>query len=179
MSYTSKMKLADTLENLIKEEGISKITVSKVVSTSGLSRQTFYNNFQDIQDLLYWTHDAYTRNAIDTFWENEDFCQAFYTSTSIMREHKVFYQQLIRKEGSNSFQKSFMRQNTDLSKIRIQKVSGREITEKEEFLLELYWHGAAKMLVNWIFDGMKEEPEELGALFYEALPMPLRQYWPK
>ena len=179
MSQVTKMKLADALEQILQNTSISKVTVLDIVNISGVSRQTFYNNFIDIYDLVYWTHMVRTKEAIDTFWENEDFCQSFEMSIIIMREHKIFYQQIIRKEGVNSFQRLFAQQNIELSKVRIKNVSDRKIDKKIEFLLELYWYGTAQMLVNWIENGMKEKPKELAQLFYEGLPLSLRHYWSK
>lgn len=179
MSHVTKMKLADALEQILQNSSISKITVSDIVNVSGVSRQTFYNNFIDIYDLVYWTHVVRTKEAVDTFWENEDFCQSFEMSTTIMKEHKNFYQQIIRKEGVNSFQRLFAQQNIELSKVRIKNVSDKKIDKKIEFVLELYWYGTAQMLVNWIENGMKEKPKELAKLFYEGLPLSLRQYWSK
>ena len=179
MSNITKMKIADGLEELLLSNSISKITVSDIVNVCGVSRQTFYNNFVDIYDLLYWTHAIRIKEAVDTFWEKEDFIHAFEMATVIMRKHKVFYQQIIRKEGVNSFQRLFAQQNVELSKVRIKKMIQKECNKEEEFLLELYWYGAAQMLVNWILDGMKEEPIQLANLLFEGLPVMLRQYWKK
>ena len=149
MSQSTKLKLANTLEALLQKIPIEKITISDIVE------------------------------AVDTFWKEENFCQAFSTATTIMQQHKTFYQQIVRKEGINSFQRLFAQGNIELSKIRIQNVSGKDITSTLNFLLELYWFGAAQVLVNWIADGMKDSPARLASLLYEGLPLSLRQYWPK
>lgn len=179
MSYSTKSKFANTLESLLQNNTISKLTISDIVAHSGLSRQTFYNNFVDIYDLIYWTHAIRIREAVDNFWNNADFCQAFETATSIMQQHKIFYQQIVRKEGVNSFQRLFAQSNIELSKIRINNVSNQPLESGTDFLLELYWYGTAQVLVNWIENGMKEEPAVLARLLYDGLPLPLKQYWSK
>lgn len=179
MSNSTKQTFANTLENLLQDNTISKLTISDIVTHSGLSRQTFYNNFVDIYDLIYWTHAIRIKEAVDTFWQNADFCQAFETATTIMQQHKTFYQQIVRKEGVNSFQRLFAQSNIELSKLRISNVSGQATNSAIDFLLELYWYGTAQVLVNWIEDGMKEEPATLARLLYDGLPQPLKQYWSK
>ena len=119
------------------------------------------------------------REAVDTFWQNSDFCQAFETATTIMRQHKNFYQQIVRKEGANSFQRLFAQSNIELSKIQIHNVSGKSTDSATDFILELYWYGTAQVLINWIEDGMKQEPAVLSQLLYDGLPLPLKQYWSK
>lgn len=178
MSQSTKETFADTLEELLQHNTISKITISDIVTASKLSRQTFYNNFVDIYDLIYWTHATRIKEAVDTFWQNSNFCQAFETATIIMQQHKTFYQQIVRKDGINSFQRLFAQSNIELSKLRIFKVTGSPIDSTASFLLELYWFGTAQVLVNWIEDGMKESPATLARLFYEGLPLTLRSYWP-
>lgn len=179
MSQAAKKKMVDALDKLLMNNHISKIKVSDIVQESGVSRQTFYNNFHDIYELVYWSHCNRNDKYIERFWEEEDFRHAFCGTLQMMRERKPFYQQAIRKEGQNSFQQTFSESNIELSKERLRMVSGKEPTEKEIFLLEHYWAGAGHMLAKWIINGMREEPLEMAQMFYEALPMPLRKYWVK
>lgn len=179
MSLAAKKKMSDALDVLLKTTSISKVKISDIVKISGVSRQTFYNNFHDIYDLLYWSHCNRNDQYIERFWEEEDFRHSFYGTLQMMRERKPFYQQAIRKEGQNSFRQTFTQSNFQLSKKRIKMVSGCEPTSEEEFLLELYWSGAGQMLADWIINGMKEEPRVLAQMFYDGLPLPLRKYWVK
>lgn len=179
MSEIMKKRLADALDVLLKEKSIVQIKVSDIVKCSGVSRQTFYNNFCDIYELLYWSHSSRNAIFIEKFWEEEDFRKTFLETMQMMQERKAFYQQVIRKEGQNSFQQTFIQSMMALSAKRIHIVSGQKPTEKEKFFLEMYWIGAGQMLVKWIVDGMKEEPEEMAQRFYDALPLPLRKFWLK
>lgn len=179
MTHSTKIKLSKTLEELLHYNDITKITISLIVGTCGVSRQTFYNNFEDIYELLYWSHAMLIEGAVNTFWKEEDFIQAFTTATTIMRNHKVFYEQLVQLDGINSFQNTFALKNIELSKIRIKKVSKKEADSELIFALTLYWHGTAKMIVNWIATGMKESPQELADLLYTSLPSILLPYWNK
>lgn len=179
MSQDTKKRLAEALTELLRNNDISKITISDIVSFSGVSRQTFYNHFIDIYDLLYWSHCDHNDEYVERFWEDEDFRKAFTGSLQMMKSRKLFYRQIMRKEGQNSFQNSFMQSNIELSKVRIKMVTGKDSTSAEDFLLELYWTGVSQMLVKWIAGGMQEDPKEMAQLFYDALPMSLRQYWLK
>ena len=179
MTYSTKVKLSKTLEKLLHTNEISKISVSQIVSSCGVSRQTFYNNFNDIYDILYWSHAVLIEGAVNTFWKEENFIEAFTTATTIMKDHQVFYKQFSQTEGINSFQNTFAIKNIELSKIRIKKVSKKEVDENTLFALSLYWYGASKMVVNWINTGMQKEPKELALQLYDSLPSILLPYWPK
>jgi len=179
MTLSTKIKLSKTLEKLLYTNDVSKITVSQLVSTCGVSRQTFYNNFEDIYELLYWSHAMLIEGAVNTFWKEENFIEAFTTATTIMKDHYVFYKQFSQTEGINSFQNTFALKNIELSKIRIQKVTGKLPNQNVLFSLNLYWYGASKMIVNWINSGMYKSPKELSIQLYESLPSNLVCYWPK
>ena len=179
MTYSTKVKLSKALESLLQCNDITKITISQIVGNCNVSRQTFYNNFEDIYELLYWSHAMLIEGAVNTFWKEEDFIQAFTTATSIMRDHKVFYEQLVQLDGINSFQNTFALKNIELSKIRIKKVSNKEADRDLLFALNLYWHGTSKMIVNWITTGMKESPHDLAILLHTSLPSILLPYWKK
>ena len=47
MSKT-KWKLAEALKKLMKEKSLHKITIQDIVEESGLTRQSFYYHFHDI-----------------------------------------------------------------------------------------------------------------------------------
>ena len=174
----TKQRIADTLEAMLSERGIAQVTVSDIIERSGVSRQTFYNNFIAIYDLVYWTHCLRIKEAVETFWREGDFCLAFTMAAEVIREHRPFYLQIIRTEGVNSFQRLFARQNVELCKVRIQNVSGKLPDAEEQFLLEFYWYGAAQKLVDWIEKNDTLSPASLARLLHESLPAKLRKYWP-
>ena len=52
-----KYKLADAMKQCMKEAPVEKITVKEIVEACGVTRQTFYRNFQDKYDLINWYFD--------------------------------------------------------------------------------------------------------------------------
>ena len=68
---SSKLKMAQVLKELIKSKNFSKITVSDIVSESGINRNTFYYHFENIYDLLYWTYEQEVKNIIEIYRKNQ------------------------------------------------------------------------------------------------------------
>ena len=56
MTTVIKKVLASTLKELMEEKSLSKITINDLTQSCGVSRQTFYNNFIDIYDLVEWIY---------------------------------------------------------------------------------------------------------------------------
>lgn len=52
MTIVIKRVLASTLKEMIEMKSLSKITINDLTQACGVSRQTFYNNFKDIYDLV-------------------------------------------------------------------------------------------------------------------------------
>ena len=51
---TIKYKLATAMKECMKSASVEKITVTEIVETCGVTRQTFYRNFLDKYDLINW-----------------------------------------------------------------------------------------------------------------------------
>ena len=55
-NVSNKDVFSKALIELSKETKIKNINVIDIVENSGLSRQTFYRNFYNIDDLIYYIH---------------------------------------------------------------------------------------------------------------------------
>lgn len=62
MSKKTKEALISAFLELIREEEFDKITVTDLVEKCGISRQTFYYHFEDIQKMLIWAFDMEIKN---------------------------------------------------------------------------------------------------------------------
>ena len=67
MTLVVKKMLANTLKELMNEKPLTKITVQDLTKKCGISRQTFYNHFHDIYELVEW---IYLNEAHITLGEN-------------------------------------------------------------------------------------------------------------
>ena len=69
--FSSKIKMAQVLKELIKHKNFSKITVSDIVSETGINRNTFYYHFENMYDLLYWTYEQEVANIITIYRQKQ------------------------------------------------------------------------------------------------------------
>ena len=54
MSQTTKWALAMSLQRVMAQKPLSKITIADITQDCGINRMTFYYHFQDIFDLIDW-----------------------------------------------------------------------------------------------------------------------------
>ena len=57
MNNDIKYKLANAMKTCMLSSPVEKITVKEIAATCGVTRQTFYRNFQDKYDLINWYFD--------------------------------------------------------------------------------------------------------------------------
>ena len=60
MASKAKNALVNTFLELTKSESFDKITVTGLVESCGISRQTFYYHFNDIDEMLKWAFETET-----------------------------------------------------------------------------------------------------------------------
>ena len=53
----TKYRLAEAAKKCMAASGTDAMTVTQIVQTCGVTRQTFYRNFQDKYDLINWYFD--------------------------------------------------------------------------------------------------------------------------
>ena len=54
-SDITKKLLAESLEELLREKTLNKISIKEIVNGCNLNRQTFYYHFEDIHKLVEWS----------------------------------------------------------------------------------------------------------------------------
>ena len=62
MNNDIKYKLANAMKECMFSSPVEKITVKEICDTCGVTRQTFYRNFQDKYDLINWNLYNYSSN---------------------------------------------------------------------------------------------------------------------
>ncbi|MCR5208221.1 MAG: TetR family transcriptional regulator [Eubacterium sp.] len=60
MASKAKTSLINTFLDLVEREGYKKITVTSLVESCGISRQTFYYHFDDIHEMIEWAFNEET-----------------------------------------------------------------------------------------------------------------------
>ena len=158
-----KKIFAYALRELLALKPLNKISVTDIARKCGVSRQTFYNYFNDIYGLLEWYFIQETKELLDEYsdidnWEkgyirimnwaleNKDIVQNTYRS--IQHEYievfiyDVLYQYIIRVVEKESYS---LNVNED----------------QKKFVAEFYTLAITACSLNWIRKGMKDNPEDI------------------
>jgi len=162
MATSTKKALADALKKTMAVKPIDRITVSDLVETCGVSRQTFYYHFDDVYDLLEWVfeedananlpdevvYDNWKRDV--TLWfkylsDNSTFALNVYNSNS-----RLYMLRYIRGRMRNCI--------CSFAEIVAEK---RSIDRQDfEFIVEFYSHIVVGLIAQWMDQGM-QLPKEI------------------
>ena len=156
MASSTKKALADALKKMMAVKAIDRITVNDLVTSCGVSRQTFYYHFNDVYDLLEWVFEEdananLPREVVYDNWQhdvtlwfrylydNSAFALNVYNSNS--RLYMLRYIQGRLRACIRSFSEIV--------------AEGRELDRQDfEFIVEFYSNLVVGLIAQWMDQGM-------------------------
>ena len=163
MTIVIKRVLASTLKEMAEKKSLSKITINDLTQACDVSRQTFYNNFKDIYDLVEW---IYLKEVVTPIERGKIYDKWQGALTSIFQyisENHVFVLNTYRSFGKGFLEK-VLRQEIELflsnqvfKKIEVTKEEAKQV----EFSYSFYTYALVGVGLDWIEKQMPESVEEL------------------
>ncbi|MGX7069663.1 TetR/AcrR family transcriptional regulator [Gemella bergeri] len=148
---------------MAEKKTLSKITINDLTQACGVSRQTFYNNFKDIYDLVEW---IYLREVVTSIGRGviyEKWQDALISIFQYISENHVFVLNTYRSFGKG-FLERVLKQEIELflSNQIFQKIEvSQEKTRQVEFSYSFYTYALVGVGLDWIEKKMPETVEEL------------------
>ena len=182
MQNGTKELLAKTLIVLLQKSSVDRISVKHLTDKCGVTRQTFYNHFQDIYDLVEWIY----LNAIEKLIINNKDCktwqQRYYRLLVFTRDNKVFVQNTYKYANRDSLEKYMYNVLFDLVLKEVEKQAAEmSIDQKyKKFIAHFYSLAFLNLDLDWVKTGMKEEPldmiEQIDVLLKGDFEKALKKY---
>ena len=173
---TAKLKLSQSIENLLLLTSIDNITVKDIVDHCDVSRQTFYRHFKDKYDLVNWTFYRLFSDIMIKLNKSDTWDQAMLKMLEEIKEKEGFFVNAYNCDHQNSFSEFEIKSVITLYEKLTHKYYLEVMDHQIQFLLEMYCIGIVEMTAKWVRNGMKEAPQVLVSLFKESMPAKIRQY---
>lgn len=100
----ARRRYCDSLMLLCEQQKLASITATSVIREAGTARQTFYNYFSDINDLIGYI----PINFMETFGNPTYFAETVYEAYRYAMDNKAFFCQLPFHSGQNNFRDTFV-----------------------------------------------------------------------
>lgn len=108
MPVDMKNVIASTFAAMAKQKGIDKITVKALIDACGISRQTFYYHFQDIMEVVEWSLEQVTQDAVERSLQAESPEKAIGTLISLAMENRTLIRRLLDSQRREQIEKLFV-----------------------------------------------------------------------
>lgn len=155
------------LLDLCETKSINKITVADILRESGTARQTFYNNFRDINDLISYVTNYHLERTPNIFNTRE----GSLASLAFMREHKSFFCQLPKHSGQNNFRDSHVAKLKSMYYRLVFQTENPPEDNLQKVLIDMYVYSSANLFFDWLSSGMTMPSDEVYVeAFFQAKP---------
>lgn len=157
-----------SLMELCREKPLAEITVAALAQNAGLTRQTFYNHFSNIDDLVYYAGSRHLIMDDKTIVHSPACIRKSY---EYVLEHKEFFTQLAVQSGPRSYQERavrWLKKKTYESDLNDSMTPAERLRAKTK--IDLFHAGAAHVMFEWIANGFREPLEVLVDAVCDMLP---------
>lgn len=163
MSQITKRALEQSLKNLLQQKPLSKITISDITEDCGISRMTFYYHFKDIYDLVEWAFAEDAARALQNNKTYDTWQQGFVQIFHAVRENKVFVMNVYRCVNREQVEKYLVPLTDQLIMgVITERAAGMTVREADQqFIAQVYSYAFVGIMLDWIRDDMRADPEEL------------------
>ena len=171
MSQITKRALEQSLKNLLLQKPVTKITISDLTEDCGINRMTFYYHFKDIYDLIEWSCEEDARKAIEGNKTYDTWEQGFLNIFHAVQENKPFILNVYRHVSREQIEQYLYRVVYDLLiNVIVQCSRGMAVSEEDKaFIADFYKYGFVGLMLEWIHQDMKPNPEEIVSRLSELI----------
>ncbi len=156
----TEQKLAIALKQLMSEEPLDQITVSRLTSVCKIRRQTFYYHFRDIYDLLTW---IFLNESIQEIENATSYKDALYDFFAYIEKNQAFVKNVITSAGRDLFIE-FLSESLRIVQMRALtlKDNNKVLTlEDKRFIVNFYNPAIIAVFVRWVDKDMKDNKDEM------------------
>lgn len=176
---TTKEILAESFRELAANRPIDKITIREITDNCGYSPATFYRQFRDKYDLIAWDYAKGVEEIMDRIDNHAYVWRQTLTDGAryMLGRRDYLMNLLLHTSGHDAFIRYITDINQEAFTQHILKATGQKsLDEMTEMYVRMFCIGTASLTCECIEGRYRATPEQLGRIFEESLPDPLREY---
>lgn len=163
MTTETKVILQKSLCNVLHHKNIDKITVKDIVNDCHLTRQTFYNHFSDIYDLVEYSASSTAKRVLDGRTTYDNWQAGFYDIMILIKQNhrlaKNVYQSIYRDVMRKYIYKVIYGYIIVIVEKQSQDI--RVDQSHKDFIAHFYSLAFVAIIFDWINNDMKDDPKEI------------------
>lgn len=163
MQQTTEDVLIDSLNIILEKKPIDKITVKDIVTECGLTRQTFYNHFSDIYELVEYSAKQNVHELLSSVSDYDTWQKGFYDIMLAMRDHETIIQNIYQSAYRDLMEKYIYKViYSYIINVVEKQAEGMVVDAKhKDFIAHFYSLAFIALILEWVMDNMREDPKEI------------------
>ncbi|AKP67987.1 TetR-like C-terminal domain-containing protein [Companilactobacillus ginsenosidimutans] len=163
MTKDTKKLLAESLLTLLCSKPIDHITIKDIVTECDVTRQTFYNHFSDIYELVEWISKRAADRALVSSSDYDSWQQGFYNIMVDLKQHETIVHNIYESRYRDVLEDYFYRVVFKyVAKVVELQAEGMNVEDKyKHFIAHFYTLAFIALIFEWAHKGMKEDPQTL------------------
>ena len=163
MSQITKKAIEASLKNLLLKKPFDKITINDIAEDCGISRMTFYYHFKDIYDLVEWACEEDAKKILEGKDDDKTWTQGFLNLFEEVLKNKPFILNVYRSVGREQVENYLYEIVYDLLlNVIEEKAQGMTVRDEDkEFIADFYKYAFVGLMLDWVKNGMKEDPHKI------------------
>ena len=163
MSQITKKAIEASLKNLLLKKPFDKITINDIAEDCGISRMTFYYHFKDIYDLVEWACEEDVKKILEDKDDYKNWTQGFLNLFEEVLKNKPFILNVYRSVGREQVENYLYKIVYDLLlNVIEEKAQGMTVRDEDkEFVADFYKYAFVGLMLDWVKNGMKEDPHKI------------------
>jgi len=163
MKHYAKPEIINSFKDLLNKKSMDKVTVKEICTQCGVNRQTFYYYFKDIMDILNFI--IFEELAVEiaqnrTFETWED---GFLSTMHYLKKNSKMILHIYKSSYWNEAKVYFVEFSNKLLNHVVDECENNldvKLQDKDQlFIVNFYRHVFNGLMMDWVSEGMKEEPE--------------------
>ncbi|MGV8983803.1 TetR/AcrR family transcriptional regulator [Clostridium sp.] len=163
MKKNAKTSIIDSFKQLLNKKSIDKITVKEICEHCDVNRQTFYNHFTDIMDVFKFIFLQELSIEIAQNRTFENWGDGFLATMNYFKKNSKMilhvYNSSYWPEANNYLTDLSNRLLEDVVEECVEKMGVKLKDKDKNFIINFYRHVFNGLLIDWVSQGMDEEPE--------------------
>ena len=163
MSQITKKAIEASLKNLLLKKPFDNITINDIAEDCGISRMTFYYHFKDIYDLVEWACEEDVKKILEDKDDYKTWTQGFLNLFEEVLKNKPFILNVYRSVGREQVENYLYKIVYDLLlNVIEEKAQGMTVRDEDkEFVADFYKYAFVGLMLDWVKNGMKEDPHKI------------------
>ena len=153
--------LAESFRALASTKSVDDITIQEICDHAGKSRMTFYYHFKDISELMDWTFNDKAQKIMSKHTGPNSWQDAIAELVAYVYDDRPLMMSVYNSVSYDAMEKSL---NDIISAIIKEVLTNEHLdtlinSQESKFLITLFTHGLTGLCMDWVRDGLKEDPK--------------------